>query len=58
VVKDLQVIRVWTANGEMHYILHGYERNESRPLIEYFDLAKIKRSVRKEASKPFLLGDE
>jgi hypothetical protein len=54
-VKNLKVIRVQTFNGEKHYVVHSLKSNENPANSEGFDEAKIRRTMKKEASRPLLL---
>jgi hypothetical protein len=54
-VKRLKVTCVQTINGEKHYIVQSPESNEKSVGIEDFDEAKIRRTMKEEASRPLLL---
>ena len=54
-VKNLKVLCVKTINGEKHYVVRSLKGNESFAESEDFDEAKIRRIMRKEASRPLLL---
>lgn len=54
-VKNLKVVCVQTINGEKHYIVQSLEGNENPVDSKDFDEAKIRRTMKKEASKPLLL---
>jgi hypothetical protein len=54
-VMNLKVVRVHTVNGEKHYVVQNLEDNENLGDSIDFDDAKIRRTMRKEASKPLLL---
>jgi hypothetical protein len=54
-VKNAKVIRVQTINGEKHYVVHNLKSNESPANSEDFDEVKIRRTMKKEASRPVLL---
>jgi hypothetical protein len=55
VVKNLKVIVVRTINGEKHYVVQSLEGDEDRVNCKDFDEARMKRIMKKEASKPLLL---
>ena len=54
-VKNLKVICVQTINGENHYVVQSLEANENPDGSIDFDEAKVRRDMKKEASKPLLL---
>lgn len=54
-VKNLKVICVQTINGEKHYVVESLEDNENTDNSVDFDEAKVRRNMKKEASKPLLL---
>jgi hypothetical protein len=54
-VKNLKVIRVQTINGEKHYVVQSLEGNENPDNSIDFDEAKVRRNMKKEASKLLLL---
>jgi hypothetical protein len=54
-VKNLKIIRVQTINGEKHFLVRSLEGNENLSSSEDFDEAKIRRTMKKEASRPLLL---
>jgi len=54
-VKNLKVVCVQTINGENHYVVQSLEANENPDGSIDFDEAKVRRDMKKEASKPLLL---
>ena len=54
-VKNLKVVCVQTINGENHYVVQSLEANENPEGSIDFDEAKVRRDMKKEASKPLLL---
>jgi len=54
-VKRLNVICVQTVNGERHYIVRTLDSNENPANSKDFDEAKIRRTMKEEASRPLLL---
>lgn len=54
-VKNLKVIRVRTINGEKHYVVQSLAGDEDLVDCKDFDDARMKRVMKKEASKPLLL---
>jgi hypothetical protein len=54
-VKNLKVIRVQTVNGEKHYVVQSFEGNENPDNSIDFDEAKVRRTMKKEASRSLLL---
>jgi hypothetical protein len=54
-VKNLKVIRVRNINGEKHYVVQSLEDDEDLVNFKDFDEARMKRIMKKEASKPLLL---
>jgi hypothetical protein len=54
-VRNLKVINIDTVNGEQHYLVRSLKRNENPDNGEDFDGADIRRTMKKEASKPLLL---
>jgi hypothetical protein len=55
VVKNLKVIGVRNINGEKHYVVQSLEDDENPVNFKDFDEARMKRIMKKEASKPLLL---
>jgi hypothetical protein len=55
VVKNLKVIGVRTINGEKHYVVQSLECDEDLVNFRDFDEARMKKIMKKEASKPLLL---
>jgi predicted Ser/Thr protein kinase len=55
-VKNLRVVEIQTINGEKHYVIQNLNVNEKPANIIDFDDAKIRRTMKKEASKPLLLS--
>jgi hypothetical protein len=55
ITKKLEVARVYSQNGEIHFILREYRADESFKNRKDFDEAKVKKIMKKEASKPLLL---
>jgi len=55
ITKKLEVARVYSPNGEIHFILREYRADESFKNRKDFDEAKVKKIMKKEASKPLLL---
>jgi hypothetical protein len=49
------VVGIRSINGEKHYVIQSLDDNENPTNIKDFDEAKIKRNMKKEASKPLLL---
>jgi hypothetical protein len=54
-VKTLRVVCVQVINGEKHYVVHSFEDTENPAGSDNFDQIKIRRMMKKEASKPLLL---
>jgi len=54
-VKNLKVVCVQTINGEKHYVVESLEGNENPENSIDFDEAKVRRNMKKEASKRLLL---
>jgi hypothetical protein len=54
-VKNLKVVCVQTINGEKHYIVQSLEDNKNSDNSMDFDEAKVRRNMKKEASKRLLL---
>jgi hypothetical protein len=54
-VKNLKVVCVQTINGEKHYVVESLEGNENPENSVDFDEARVKRNMKKEASKRLLL---
>ena len=52
------MICVQIINGEKHYIIKAPGRNENPANSKDFDKSKIRRAMKKEASKPLLLSRE
>jgi hypothetical protein len=55
VVKNLRVVGTRSIIGEKHYVIQNLDGNENPTNSKDFDEAKIKRIMKKEASKPLLL---
>ena len=54
-VKNLKVVCVQTIDGENHYVVQSLEANENPDGSIDFDEAKVRRDMKKEASRPLLL---
>ena len=54
-VKNLKVVCVQTINGEKHYVVESLESDENPENSVDFDEAKVRRNMKKEASKRLLL---
>jgi len=54
-VKNLRLVQVQTVNGEKHYIVQSLKDNENLVDSIDFDEAKVRRTMKEEASKPLLL---
>ncbi len=50
-----RVVREQSLNGEIHLILQESMFDKTRKTAEDFDKAKIRKIMKKEASKPLLL---
>jgi len=53
--KKLQVIRKRSSNGEIHLILQEFRLDENGKNAEDFDEDKIRKIMKKEATKPLLI---
>jgi hypothetical protein len=53
--KKLRVVGKRSSNGEIHLILQEYRLDENGKTAEDFDVDKIKRIMKEEASKPLLI---
>ncbi len=57
-MRKLRLSSIDSRNGEMHFILEEFQSSEYSEYFKDFDLAEIKRILRKEATKPLALFRE
>lgn len=53
--KNLRLVCIQTVNGEKHYVVRSLESNENPENSMDFSEDKVRRKMKKEASKPLFL---
>ena len=56
--NSLQVYRIQTPDGEIHYVPQEFKINEPSAKNKGFDRAEVKKTMKQEAAKPLLLMRE
>jgi hypothetical protein len=54
-MKKLEVARIYSLNGEVHFILRDNEVDGSLDNLKYIAQIKNKQIMKKQAAKPLLL---
>ena len=54
-MKQLQVVRVDSGDGDMHFILIDIKPSEKNDFAENYDEIEVKRESKSDASKPLIL---
>jgi hypothetical protein len=54
-MKPLQVVRVDSDDGDTHFVFIDLKSSEKNNCAQDYDEVKVKRTSRKEASKPLIL---
>jgi hypothetical protein len=53
--RKLRVVRKQSSNGEIHLILEEYRLDDNRKNAEDFDMDRLKKIMKEEASRPLLI---
>ena len=54
-MKKINVVKVYSRNNEIHFILREHKNNESGREDGDFSYAEVRTLMKKEAAKPMLL---
>ena len=54
-MKPLPIVRVYSDDGDTHYVFMDLKPSEKNNFAENYDEIKVKRTSRKEALKPLIL---